>query len=85
MASFGAKDEDFMMTAAFSLRDSAIILVLLSFSGMMSSMYFTLAVMYGSYDTTPAMRMRFTPWIMAVIVPSGISRTFMTRDTVPYS
>ena len=47
-ASLGAKDEDFMMTAAFSFRDSAIILVLLSFSGMMSSMYLTLAVIYGS-------------------------------------
>lgn len=44
-ASFGAKDEDLMMTEAFSLSDSAIIFVLLSFSGTMSSMYFTLAVM----------------------------------------
>ena len=50
-----------MMTAAFSLRDSAIILVLLSFSGMMSSTYFTVAVMYGSKETTPVTLILFTP------------------------
>ena len=36
-ASLGAKDEDLMIDDAFSLRDSAIILVLLSVSGTTSS------------------------------------------------
>ena len=47
-ASLGAKEDALMMAAAFSLRDSAIIMVLLSFSGTISSTYVTLAVMYGS-------------------------------------
>ena len=52
---------------------------------MMSSIYVTAAVMYGEYENIFPTFILFIPWRMAVMVPSGISSTFIILATVPYS
>ena len=50
-ASRGTKEEPRIIAEAFSFKDSAIILVLVSFSGAKSSRYLTRPSMYGSLST----------------------------------
>ena len=83
-ASFGVKEEDLSITAAFSLRDSAIILALLSEeSTLFSCSTTTWPLRYGSMAVSSSRRTLAMPWSTADTVPSGMSKVFIIFATVP--